>query len=374
MERVDILVVGAGVVGLAVARALALAGRDVIVLDAANAIGTGASSRNSEVVHAGLYYTPGSLKATLCVRGRRLLYDYCDAHNIAVNRCGKLIVAVTDADITQLDMIAGRAEASGVTSLIRLSADEARAMEAEVRCAAALWSPETGIVDSHAFMSSLQHDAESQGAVVALRTAFGAAERDGDGWRVSTDGSGGIAVQARWIVNCAGLDAQRVARKLTDFPAAQIPGQYVAKGHYFALSGASPFTRLVYPTPSDGGLGVHLTLDLAGQARFGPDVEWIADIDAPPDYAVDATRAERFATQVRGYWPALPDDALRPAYAGLRTKLSGPGQPPADFRIDGPGRHGVAGVVHCFGIESPGLTASLAIAEMVTEIIAAKPH
>jgi L-2-hydroxyglutarate oxidase LhgO len=369
MDRVECLVIGAGVVGLAVARALAMAGREVVILDAADAIGTGASSRNSEVVHAGLYYTPGSAKARLCVRGRDLLYAYCEAKRVAYQQCGKLIVAVNDADIAHLDAIDARARASGVTSLERLSQADATTMEPAVRCVAALWSPQTGIVDSHGLMSAFLRDAESAGAMLALGTAFGSAERVGDAWQVMTLGVDATMIEARWLVNCAGLDAQAVARATAGFPESAIPRQYVAKGHYFALAGASPFSRLVYPTPTDGGLGIHLTLDLSGQARFGPDVEWLADPAAPRNYAVDTARAAIFTENIRRYWPAMPDAALRPAYTGLRAKLSGPGQPAADFRIDTPAEHGVPGVVQCFGIESPGLTASLAIAEVIANAV-----
>jgi L-2-hydroxyglutarate oxidase LhgO len=369
MDRIDCLVIGAGVVGLAVGRALAQAGHDVVILEEAAAIGTGASSRNSEVIHAGLYYPAGSLKASLCVRGRDLLYAYCDANQVAYQRCGKLIVAVNDADIAHLDVIAARAIACGVTSLQRLSQADALSLEPELACVAALWSPDTGIIDSHALMSAFRHDAEASGAMVALQTAFHSAARGGDAWRVTTHGAETTTIATRWLVNCAGLDAQAVARGMAGFPPMHVPAQYVAKGHYFSLRGRSPFSRLVYPTPTDGGLGIHLTLDLGGQARFGPDVEWISDPTAPRDYAVDPARAAVFAENVRRYWPGLPDDALQPGYTGLRAKLSGPGQPAADFRIDGPLTHGVDGVVQCFGIESPGLTASLAIAERVAAIV-----
>ncbi len=369
MDRIDCAVIGAGVVGLAVARALARAGHDVVVLEGAGAIGTGASSRNSEVVHAGLYYAPGSLKASLCVRGRELLYDYCDTNAVTYRRCGKLIVAVNTSDVAQLETIAARAASSGVTSLQRLTRDEARALEPDIACAAALWSPDTGIIDSHALMQSFRRDAESAGAMLALQTAFVSAERAHDAWRVLSSGAGAEPFEARWIVNCAGLDAQHVAAGIAGFPAAHIPALYVAKGHYFSLATPAPFRHLIYPTPADGGLGIHLTLDLAGQARFGPDVEWLPDAHGPRDYAVDASRAATFEQNVRRYWPGLPDDALRPAYAGLRAKLSGPGAPAADFRIDGPDAHAVPGIVHCFGIESPGLTASLAIAEYVAAML-----
>ncbi len=371
MDRIDCLVVGAGVVGLAVARALAEAGREVVVAEQATGIGTGTSSRNSEVIHAGLYYPPGSLKAKLCVEGRARLYAYCEERGIEHRRCGKLIVAARDADRRWLDTIEARSRANGVFDLQRLERAEALAMEPALECAAALWSPSTGIVDSHAFMTSLLGDAERSGAVLALASPFDAARRDGDDWIVRLAGDDGFELRARWVVNSAGLHAQDVARRMEGFPAAAVPELHLAKGHYFTLQPRSPFTRLVYPTPTDGGLGVHLTLDLAGRARFGPDVEWLASADPGRiDYRVDASRAAAFERDIRRYWPALATDALQPAYSGVRPKLSGPGGDFADFRIDGPARHGVPGVVQLFGIESPGLTSSLAIAERVRQQIA----
>jgi L-2-hydroxyglutarate oxidase LhgO len=366
MERIDCLVVGAGVVGLAIARALAEAGRDVIVVDAADAIGTGTSSRNSEVIHAGIYYAPGSLKAMLCVRGRQLLYPYCEAHGVDHRRCGKLIVATRDADRPKLEAIAARARASGVTDLAPLTRAEALAMEPALDCVAALWSPSTGIVDSHGYMTALLGDAERAGAMLALLTPLLDARRHGDAWQVATGGAEGLELEAAWVVNAAGLHAQSVAHRMQGFPQAAVPPLHLAKGHYFSLRGRSPFSRLIYPTPSDGGLGVHLTLDLAGQARFGPDVEWLADADPNHvDYAVDARRTPAFAADIRRYWPGLGDDALLPAYSGVRPKLSGPGGAAADFHIAGPDEHGCPGVVQLFGIESPGLTSSLAIGEEV---------
>lgn len=367
METVDCVVIGAGVVGLAVARALACAGRDVVVLESADAIGTGASSRNSEVIHAGLYYAPGSLKARLCIRGRQQLYAYCGENGVSYRRCGKIIVAVTEAEHGALNAITARSLASGVTTLRRITQSEARALEPALECSAALLSPETGIIDSHGLMRSLRRDAERAGALFALRCAFvGAARHDG-AWIVES--ADGAVVASRWLLNCAGLAAQSVAHSMTGFPRAEIPRQYIAKGHYFALAGVSPFSRLVYPIPADGGLGIHLTLDLAGRARFGPDVEWVTGTDASRDFAVDAARANLFAESIRRYWPAITADLLQPAYSGLRTKLSGPGEPPVDFRIDGPAEHGIDGIVHLFGIESPGLTASLAIGDHVLDVV-----
>lgn len=371
MERIDGVIIGAGVVGLAIARALALRGRDVLVLEAMDAIGTGASSRNSEVVHGGLYYAPGSLKARLAVRGRSLLYEYCRTQGIAHRQCGKLIVAVDQADATHLDAIAARARANGVHELERLGRAQVAEMEPEVACVAALWSPVTGIVDSHGLMTSLRADIAAHGGAVVCRTAVRAAHRVADRWMVSTSDDAGIVMAADWIVNAAGIDAQAVAHTIAGFPASHIPVQHLAKGHYFALGGAVPFTHLVYPTPKDGGLGIHLTLDLAGQARFGPDVEWLRPGDGAWNYAVDASRAEAFVRDIRRYWPEVPAASLRPAYAGVRSKLSGPGEAVADFRIDGPDQHGVPGVVQLFGIESPGLTASLAIGEYVADLVTA---
>lgn len=378
LDEVDALVVGAGVVGLASARALALAGLEVVIAEGETLIGSGVSARNSEVVHAGLYYAPGSWKARLCVRGRALLYAFCDARGVPVRRCGKLVVATRAADEGQLQAMAERARACGVAgsdSLRWLSRGEAQELEPELECSAALLSPASGIVDSHAFMTALLGDAEHAGAVLALGSRFVAAERSARGWRVRTcSGSGEpYELAARWIVNAAGLDAQAVALAMQGFAATAIPPRRLAKGHYFALGGRAPFTRLIYPTPVDGGLGVHLTLDMGGQARFGPDVQWLESdaAGAALDYAVDASRSQAFYAEVRRYWPRLADGALVPAYSGIRPKLSGPGEPAADFRIDGPAEHGVPGVVQLFGIESPGLTASMAIGEQVASIVAA---
>lgn len=370
MDTVDAVVVGAGVVGLAVARALALAGREVVILEGEARHGSGISSRNSEVIHAGIYYPAGSLKARLCVHGRALLYRYCQERAVAHRRCGKLIVASRDAELPHLDRIAAHARANGADDLQRLDAASALALEPALACAGALLSPSTGIVDSHALMTSLLGDAENAGALLALRSPLHAGRRLRDGtWALQTGGDEAGEIGARWVVNCAGLQAQAVAAALHGFPARAIPPRHLAKGHYFALSGVrAPFTHLIYPTPVDGGLGVHLTLDLAGQARFGPDVQWLPP-DAAPDYAVDPVRQAAFAADIRRYWPGLPEAALVPAYTGIRPKLSGPGEPAADFLIAAPAVHGVAGVIHCFGIESPGLTSSLAIGEAVAQMI-----
>ncbi len=366
----DAVVIGAGVVGLAVARALAQAGHAVVILEAATAYGTGISARNSEVIHAGLYYAPGSLKARLCVRGRALLYEFCTSRGIAHRRCGKLLVATRAQDVDQLDAIAARAAACGVDSLRRLTRDEALQMEPALVCEATLWSPDSGIVDSHGLMTQLLAEAEAAGASLAVASPFAGARRAGDAWVLQTGGAEPYEMSTRWLVNCAGLGAQAAARQMQSFPAAAIPPLHLAKGHYFALAARAPFTHLVYPTPVDGGLGVHLTLDLGGQARFGPDVQWLPDATPETlDYRVDPSRQAGFEADIRRYWPGLPAGALQPDYAGVRPKLSGPGQPARDFHIAGPQDHGCAGVVQLFGIESPGLTSCLAIAEHVAALM-----
>ncbi len=362
MERIDCAVIGAGVVGLAVARALALAGREVLILEAEDAIGLHTSSRNSEVIHAGIYYPKGSLKARLCVRGRELLYGFCAARGVPHRRCGKLIVAADASQVGELDAIRARAHANGVLDVARITRDEALALEPQLSCAAALVSPSTGIIDSHALMLAYLGEAEAHGATLALRSPVrrGAARGEGS-IELDVGGDESMRVAARCVVNSAGLRAPSLARSIEGFPAARAPGESYAKGNYYSLAARSPFSRLVYPVPEPGGLGVHLTLDLAGRARFGPDVEWVERIE----YSVDPRRAEKFYAAIRRYWPALRDGALSPAYCGIRPKTSGPGEPAADFEIQGPRDHGVGGLVTLFGIESPGLTASLAIAEEV---------
>ncbi|MFL6715425.1 MAG: NAD(P)/FAD-dependent oxidoreductase [Burkholderiaceae bacterium] len=366
MDKTDVIVIGAGVVGLAVARALAQAGRDVMVVESHPAIGMETSSRNSEVIHAGLYYPPGSLKAALCVTGRDALYAYCAERGIAHQRCGKLVVATNPAQHERLAEIAARAHANGCTEVRMIGADEAIAMEPALQCTAALHSPMTGVIDSHGYMLALQGDAEHAGAVFAFASQVLSGERHDDGivLRVAESGAGsddeGFLLHARTVVNCAGLWAPRIARSIAGLDQASIPRAWFAKGNYYSLAGRAPFSRLIYPVPEPGGLGVHLTLDLGGQARFGPDVEWLEDEQI--DYLVDPARADRFYAEIRAYWPALPSHSLQPAYAGIRPKISPPDAPAADFLF---ASHGSGHYLGLYGIESPGLTASLAIADHV---------
>ncbi len=356
---VDCIVVGAGVVGLAVARALALSGREVMVVEAAEGIGTGTSARNSEVIHAGIYYPAGSLKAKLCVEGRQLLYAYCDARGVAHKRLGKLIVATSDDEIPVLDDIRAKAQLNGVDDLELLSAAQARALEPALSCTAALLSPSTGIVDSHGLMLAYQGDAEAAGAQCVFHTPLQSGRvRDSGGFDLQFGGAEAMALSCNVLVNASGLHAPSLARCIAGIPASSIPPEYLCKGNYFTMQGRAPFSRLIYPTPHHAGLGVHLTLDLGGQAKFGPDVEWIDH----EDYTVDPKRCEGFYEAVRTYWPGMPDHALAPGYAGIRPKISGPRDPAADFMISGPATHGVPGLLNLFGIESPGLTSSLAIA------------
>ena len=369
MEKIDVIVIGAGVVGLAVARAFAIAGREVVILESANAIGTGTSSRNSEVIHAGMYYPTGSLKARLCVTGRQRFYRYCEERGIAHRRCGKLIVAADDAEVAGLKRIRDSGMANGVTDLALLTRDEALAMEPNLHCVAALHAPSTGIIDSGALMLSLLGDAEAAGAMLALQSPFRSARVHTDGIDIEVGGEAPMQVRAHALINCGGLHAPALAHKIAGLDAAQIPQAYFARGNYFTLAGRSPFSRLVYPAPEAAGLGVHLTLDLGGQARFGPDVEWLDDIGGPDDYRVDPARGDSFYAAIRRYWPALPDGALQPAYAGIRPKIQAPDEAARDFMISGPADHGAPGLVNLFGIESPGLTSSLAIAEHVAALI-----
>jgi len=364
-EKVDCVVIGAGVVGLAVARALALRGREVMVLEAEDAIGTGTSSRNSEVIHAGIYYPPGSAKARLCVAGKHLLYAYCEARGVGHSRCGKLIVATDEMQAKTLEKIEATAHANGVDDLRRLTGAEAMAMEPAVSCVAALLSPSTGIVDSHGLMLALQGDLETAGGAVAVRSPVRSGHCGRDAIHLEAGADELIELAAQVVVNSAGLQAQEVARRIAGIPPESIPPSVYAKGSYYVLQGRSPFRRLIYPVPERGGLGVHLTLDLAGQARFGPDVEWVDRLD----YAVDPARAGSFYRLIRRYWPGLPDDSLHPGYAGIRPKLSSEGITSADFLIQGAQAHGVPGLINLYGIESPGLTSSLAIGEQVADAI-----
>ncbi|MDH6594866.1 L-2-hydroxyglutarate oxidase LhgO [Variovorax sp. TBS-050B] len=365
MDELDCAVIGGGVVGLAVARALALAGREVVVLESEGAIGTGTSSRNSEVIHAGIYYPQGSLKARLCVEGRQALYEYAAERGVPHRRCGKLIVATSAEQVGQLETIRAKAAANGVDDLEMITARQAAAMEPQLHCVAALHSPGTGIVDSHALMLSLLGDLENAGGMLALKSPVARAECGADA--IVLIAEDGTALRCNTVVNAAGLGAPGLARRFEGLPAAAVPKAWFAKGSYFTLSGRAPFGRLIYPVPEPGGLGVHLTIDLGGQAKFGPDVQWVESVD---DLVVDPARGDGFYAEVRKYWPALPDGGLIPGYAGMRPKISGPHEPASDFVIDGPATHGVRGLVNLFGIESPGLTSCLAIGRHVAQMVA----
>ena len=357
--------------GLAVARALALQGREVMVLEAASAIGTGTSSRNSEVIHAGIYYPQGSLKAQLCVQGKQMLYDYCAQRGIGHSRCGKLIVATVQSQVAQLQSILAKAAANGVDDLVLLSREQARAMEPQLECVAAIHSPSTGIVDSHGLMLSLQGDIENAGGSVVLNTAVTSAVVQLNTMQTAIEiiASDGTQLAANTVINAAGLNAPLLACRIKGLDPKHVPPTFWAKGNYFTLSGKSPFSRLIYPVPEAAGLGVHLTIDLGGQAKFGPDVEWV---DSPDDLLVDAARGDAFYAEVRKYWPDLKEGALQAGYAGIRPKLQGSGVPAGDFVIQGPNVHGVPGLVNLFGIESPGLTSSLAIGEYVSQMLSKK--
>jgi len=361
MDTVDVIVIGAGVVGLAVARAFALRGREVLILEAHPQFGMETSSRNSEVIHAGIYYPRSSLKARLCVAGRDQLYTFCESNGVGFRICGKLIVATSQSQLRELGQIRSAALGSGV-ELSALTREAALRLEPQLNCVGALYSPLTGIVDSHEYMLSLLGHVDEHGGSLVCDSRVTFLESQSGGLLVGVNGEAG-SLLARTVVNSAGLSAPAVARLI--LPADCVPALHFAKGSYFSLAGRSPFQHLVYPVPEHGGLGVHLTLDLAGRARFGPDVQWVDALN----YDVDPRRAERFYSAIREYWPALPDGALLPAYSGIRPRITGPGEPLADFRIDGPQVHGVAGLVNLFGIESPGLTSSLAIADYVVNLV-----
>lgn len=363
MDSVDCVVIGAGAVGLAVARQLARQGREVVILEAAETFGTGVSSRNSEVIHAGIYYPAGSLKARLCIAGRGRLYSFCENFGVDHRRCGKLIVATSKQQITDLEQIQAAAAGNGV-KLGWLERDAALMLEPALNCEAALRSPLTGIIDSHGYMLALLGDAEGHGAVLACHSRVSRLWLETSTVLVGLNDEDRPALRARMVINCASLHATQIAQSIEGFPQDHIPQAWLARGHYFSLAGRTPFNRLIYPIPQPGGLGIHLTLDLAGQARFGPDVEWIDTLN----YDVNIIRVERFYESIRQFWPQLEDGQLLPAYAGIRPKISGPDEPAADFCIEGPSDHGVAGVINLFGIESPGLTASLAIAEHVAQM------
>ena len=376
MDSVDVVVIGAGVVGLAVARALALQGREVIVIEKESAVGQGVSSRNSEVVHAGLQYAPGSLKAQLSVRGKHMLYSYCAERGVNIQQCGKLVVSTDASQHDALRALQAQATANGAPTQW-LSTAQAIDLEPQLHCTAALHSPTTGIVDSHALMLALQGDLENAGGLVVLKSTVTAVQlskhNQAAGHAVTSQTAIDNVVshlQAKVIVNAASLHACALARCFVGLGARYIPREYFAKGSYYQLAGKSPFSQLIYPAPQDAWLGVHLTLDLGGQAKFGPDLEWL-DIQSPQqiDYTVDPLRAASFYAAVRKYWPALPDGALQPSYSGVRPKIYGPGMAAPDFRIDGPALHGIPGLVNLFGIESPGLTSSLAIGDYVANVL-----
>ncbi len=362
MESQDAVVIGAGVVGLAIARALAQAGRDVLILESEGAIGTGTSARNSEVIHAGLYYPKDSLKARFCVEGGRLLYDYCQARGIAHQRLGKLLVATNEAEKPLLEKLKQSAKDNGVEGLQDLTAAQAQALEPDLFCLAALYSPNTGILDSHALMLSLLADAEAKGAVLALKSPVVGGALSGERIHLKVGGAEPIEIEAGLVVNAAGLGAWAVAREIVGLPPAHIPPCHFAKGNYFNLIGRTPFSRLVYPVPGHAGLGVHFTRDLAGRGRFGPDVEWVDKID----YQVDPGRGLAFYDAIRSYWPGLKDGALEPGYAGIRPKVQGPNDPAQDFVIE----RAHPRFIGLYGIESPGLTSCLAIGGHVARMAA----
>jgi L-2-hydroxyglutarate oxidase LhgO len=361
----QVLVVGAGVVGLAIARAAALAGHEVIAAEAADAIGTGVSSRNSEVIHAGLYYPTGSKRAYHCPRGRRMLYDFCASHGVPHRKCGKLVVATNASEMERLEGILKQAMINGVEGVDIIDGGAAKRLEPALACVAAMRSPETGIVDSHRYMLALQGDLEDHGGVVALDTPIERLRPARGGWTVDFGGADPQSITVDAVVNSAGLGAQKLGRATEGYPAERVPPLFLGKGSYFSYAGRPVFSRLIYPVPIPGGLGVHVTLDMAGRMRFGPDVEWVGE----ENYDVDAARSAAFYARIRDYWPGLPDQGLVPDYSGIRPKLTGPKEPAVDFMIDGPREHGLDRLVHLFGIESPGLTSALSLAEEVVDAL-----
>lgn len=370
MDRVDAVVVGAGVIGLALGRELARRGLETLVLERESAIGTGVSSRNSEVIHAGLYYPTGSWKARWCVAGREQLYAFCESHKVEHRRCGKLVVATDGSQLPGLDRLMAQAAANGVNDLKRLSAAEAKKLEPQLACVGALLSPSTGIVDSHGLMLALQGGLQRHGGDVALSSPVGRVVCGRGEHVLHVGGSEPMELAARIVINAGGLWAPSLAARTEGLNPEYVPRAYFSKGNYFSLNGRAPFSRLVYPLPQDAWLGVHLTIDLGGQARFGPDVQWLPDDAAEPlDYEVDPSRAEGFYADVRRYWPGLPDGALQPAYSGIRPKIHARHEPAPDFLIQGPRQHGIEGLVNLFGVESPGLTSCLALASEVANAL-----
>jgi len=366
MEQVDCVVIGAGVVGLAVAREMALQGRETILLEREGSFGTISSARNSEVIHAGIYYPKDSLKAKLCVEGNRLLYEYCRSHQVATQPYGKLIVA-DESQINDLQALLYKAQNNGVPEIKMISAAEAKQLEPKLKCSAAILSSTTGIVDSHGYMLSLLGGFEDAGGMVAYHSPLIAAKPIGQGaeggFELTIGGPDSMKLQTKLLINCAGMSAPAVAQKIEGLHQDQIPKAYFAKGNYFSLSGKSPFTHLIYPIPEPGGLGVHLTLDMGGQAKFGPDVEWLEiENEEQIDYTVNPKRGEGFYEAVRRYWPELKDNALQPDYSGVRAKIVPPNSPAGDFCFNGPVDHGLQGLFNLYGFESPGLTSSIAIA------------
>ncbi len=363
MDSVETVVIGAGIVGLTIARALAGRGREVVILEAEGAIGTVTSSRNSGVIHAGLYYRPGSLKARLCTAGRELLYGYAAAHGVPHQRCGKLVVATLETETNALAALKENAERNGVAGIRLLTPTEAHSIEPDIACAAALEVPVTGIIDQHQLLWAVLGDAEAAGATLALHSPVVAGVISAPGFVLDIGGKTPTKIGCRMLVNAAGLNAQRAARSLRGLDHATVPSQVLAKGSYFSLAGKAPFRRLIYPLPVPGSSGLHAGLDLAGRARFGPDVEWVDRID----YQVDPGREPLFVAAIRRYWPGLPDGALQPDYAGVRPKLAHGGPYDADFVVQTERDHGVPGLTNLYGIESPGLTASLALADYVAD-------
>ena len=364
-EKIECAVIGAGAVGLAVARILAMNGREVILLEAAEAIGTGISSRSSEVIHAGIYYPKGSLKAKLCVEGKKLLYDYCASHGVEHRKCGKLVVATSSSQLKTLEKIQSTAIDNEVSDLQHLDKIQTKKLEPELYTSGALLSPSTGIIDTHGLMLAYQGDAEDHGMMIAFGARVVGGSLENNGIRLSVTGKSSLDLRCNLVINCAGLSAQEIAASITEFPRVHIPELHYAKGNYFILNGKSPFSHLIYPVPEEAGLGVHLTLDMAGQVRFGPDVEWVDELE----YSVDPRRGQLFYTAIRNYWPSLPDFSLSPGYSGIRPKLKGKGNPSSDFVIQGPETHGIQGLINLFGIESPGITASMAIANRVLNLV-----